>query len=175
MPRRKASDASENADLTAPRPAPTARATRTPRTQVSTTTAPATPGRRPGRRRAITADSAQETATIVDAVLKSRGTVGATSDLLQSVIAWAREIREEGDVLIELTSRPRRRKTAAAPERIARYEMDRALLDGVLAGTVLLDVREGGQLLFKHALNREITSAQSQTAEAPILEMADAP
>ena len=106
----------------------------------------------------------------MEAVLRSRGTAGATSDLLQSVIGWAREIREEGDTLTELTSRPRRRKTAAAPERIARYEMDRALLDGVLAGTVLLDVREGGQLLFKYAqLVAEATRQAETETPAPLV------
>lgn len=172
MPRRKASDASETPE--AVRGPVTPRATRNISRTPRAATADTPVVRRPGRpRRAITPDSAQETATIVDAVLRSRGSTGATPDLLSSVISWAREVREEGDVLTELGSRPRRRKTAPAPERIARYEMDRALLDGVLKGTVLLDVQEGGQLLFKSA-SLSVSAAESAPAEMAELVPAEA-
>ncbi len=170
MPRRKASDSSETQDNS--NSVVTPRATRVPRTPRATIgDTGATPVRRPGRpRRTISDDSAQETATIVDAVLRSRGSTGATPELLASVISWAREVREEGDVLTELGSRPRRRKTAPAPERIARYEMDRALLDGVLKGTVLLDVQEGGQLLFKSAslVSASIASESAPSESSPV-------
>jgi hypothetical protein len=75
---------------------------------------------------------------------------GATQEVLQSVIAWARGIREEGDALRELSGRPRRQKAQAPSERIARYDMNRALLDGILKGVITLDVLDGGTIVFLH-------------------------
>jgi hypothetical protein len=108
--------------------------------------------RRRRRRRTVAApDYALETVKLVEAVLRSRGAKGATQETLQSVITWARGIRDEGEQLRELASRPRRQKTQAPMERLAAYEMNRALLDGILAGAIVLDVQSDGVLVFLHS------------------------
>jgi hypothetical protein len=111
------------------------------------------PVRRRRRRRTaaqIAEQQGGETALLVDAVLRSRGGRGATPDMLQNVVTWARTVRAEGDALRELSGRPRRQKTQAPMERVARFELNRALLDGVLQGTVALDVNDDGTLQFFH-------------------------
>jgi hypothetical protein len=111
-----------------------------------------TPTRRRRRRRTVAApDYANETVTLVEAVLKGRGSRGATPETLQAVVNWARTVRGEGDALKELAGRPRRQKAQAAGDRIVKFEMNRALLDGVLAGAIALDVQEDGSLVFMHA------------------------
>jgi hypothetical protein len=104
----------------------------------------------------------------VEAVLRSRGAKGATQDALQSVISWSREIRAEGEALKELSSRPRRQKTQAPADRVSRFEMNRALLDGVLAGTVLLDLRDDGSFLFLHRDSVTAAATTTPAAEAPV-------
>lgn len=89
--------------------------------------------------------------TLVESLLRSRGIKGATQDELQGVVAWARSIRAEGQSLTELSARPRRAKTQAPADRVARFEMNRALLDGVLGGTIALDVQDDGVLIFLHS------------------------
>ncbi len=103
------------------------------------------------KRRAVTpVDTAAETAKIVEAALKSRGAQGAMQDDLQIIVDWARTVRTEGDALKDFADRPRRQKVESYSERLARYEMNRALLDSVLAGMVILDVQNGA-IRFLHA------------------------
>lgn len=106
---------------------------------------------------------------VVEALLRSRASKGATAEDLQIVVSWAQHVEAEGEA-IERESAPRRgsrsaskmsaRAKAAADQqrqaqeeqlraRRSRHEMDRALLDGVLAGAVTLDV-QAGQILFLH-------------------------
>jgi hypothetical protein len=122
---------------------------------------------RTGRPRRARTGGAAETGALLDALLKSRGAQGATQEELQRIVVWADETRRE-TVAIEDESRPRRAprgsakaagpRTKAAQERRKREQQeredqlrdrrtrnqtDRALLEGVLAGRVLLDVAEG--------------------------------
>lgn len=69
---------------------------------------------------------------------------------MQSVVAWARSVRDEGSELAEIAKKPRRAKAQAPADRLARHEMNRALLEGILAGRIALDVQEGGSLVFLH-------------------------
>jgi hypothetical protein len=102
----------------------------------------------------------------VEALLKSRGFRGATQEDLQQVVAWAQQTRAEGEAL-RSESVPRRTRAAGRSaqaraaalrqqqaqqeklqERLTRHSMNQALLEGVLAGRVALDV-QNGQLIFK--------------------------
>jgi len=131
-----------------------------------------TPVRRRRRRRTTTLlpEQGNETATLIEAVLRSRGSRGASPDMLTGVITWARAVRTEGDALKELSGRPRRQKTQAPMERIAKYEMNRALLDGILAGTVALDVQEDGSLQFFHGAALSAPGTPPAPAEAEAAE-----
>jgi hypothetical protein len=131
-----------------PAPEPVNEAPAAPEQDAATGDAPV---RRRRRRRTATApDYAAETVALVEAALKSRGSKGATQETLQSVISWARTVRAEGEELKTLQSRPRRQKNQPSVDRLVKYEMNRALLDGILAGAIVLDVQEDGELLFLH-------------------------
>jgi hypothetical protein len=141
----------------------TARTTtpRTTRTTAAKTGAAATTTVRRRRRTQAAPDYSADTAKIVAAVLKNRGGKGATPEHLQKVIQWVRAIREENEAYAELASRPRRRKAAFQADRMAKYELNKALLDGILSGEVTLDILEDGSLVFAHV------SASQAPAPAP--------
>jgi hypothetical protein len=130
-------------------------------------------GRRRGPRKGT---PGSETGVLIEALLRSRGARGAAQEDLQRVIQWAQGIRAEGAAIAAAAAESRRRspRNAAAgggagrgrasaatlarqkeerqrelAERTARHEMDQALLDGVLAGRIALDVAtDGGRLVF---------------------------
>lgn len=120
------------------------------------------------RRRAQSPDYAAETQTLIDAVLRSRGTRGATQEILASVVAWARSVRSEGDALRGLAGQPRRQKTQAPADRTARYEMNKALLEGVLSGNIALDVHDNGDLVFLHTGADVPSPTEHQTGDEGI-------
>lgn len=109
-------------------------------------TTPAAPLKRRRRRRVI--DHAAQTAILVESLLKTRAGRGATQQELISVIEWARAVHAEAEALRVLAGRPRRAKAEAPTERVARFEVNKTLLDGVLGGTLGLDVDEAGSIVF---------------------------
>lgn len=118
---------------------------------VPETPAVTTPRRRRRRRSSLAnTDTSSETSTLIGAVLRSRGPQGATPEILSSVITWALRIREEGEEIRAAQGRIRR-KPLVPSEKLAYYEMNRALLDGVLEGTLTVKVQDDGQLLFVHS------------------------
>ena len=102
------------------------------------------------RRRNIGPDYASETRSILDAVLRSRANRGATQEALNAAVTWARSVRAEGDALRDLANSPRRQKSQTSPDRQARHDMNKALLEGILAGEIALDVADNGDLIFLH-------------------------
>ena len=111
-------------------------------------TADAAPVVRRRRRTSRVIDHAAQTALLVDSLLKTRGVRGASQEELQSVITWARGVHAETEELKTLVGRPRRQKALASPDRIASYELNKALLESVLAGSIGLDVNESGSIVF---------------------------
>lgn len=100
------------------------------------------------RRRSGVVDHVAQTALLIESLLKTRGGAGASHEELQAVISWARGVHAETEELKNLVGRPRRQKALASPERMAAYELNKALLDSVLAGTIGLNVNEGGSIVF---------------------------
>jgi hypothetical protein len=100
------------------------------------------------RRRTGVVDHVAQTALLVDSLLKTRGAKGASQEELQAAINWARGVHAEAEELKTLVGRPRRQKALASPERMAAFELNKALLDSVLAGTVGLNVSETGAITF---------------------------
>jgi hypothetical protein len=109
--------------------------------------------------------------------------MGATEEDLRRVVSWAQKIRVEGEALQTASTRHRPRGVAKPTgraaaiaarqreleeqplrERRTRYEMDRALLEGVVAGRTLLDVRNG-QVLFLSGASSN--GSAPQTVELP--------
>ena len=127
-----------------------------------------TPRRRRRRRSPIAgSETSSETTTLIAAVLRSRGPQGATPEILKNVINWALRIREEGEEIRAAQGRIRR-KPLVPSERLAHHEMNRALLDGVLDGSVTVKVQDDGQLLFVHS---SITEAAIFAVENVSLEV----
>ena len=134
------------------------KATLTPEAPAPVAETPAIEGDAPVRRRRRrrttpppAPDYAQETVLLVEAALKSRGSKGATEDLLGKVVGWARGVRAEGDELKTINSRPRRTKNQPSTDRTASHDLNRALLDGILTGGITIDVQDDGKLLFLSA------------------------
>ncbi|MCX6366794.1 MAG: hypothetical protein NTX57_08800 [Armatimonadetes bacterium] len=116
--------------------------------EVTTEANEAAPVVRRRRRTSRVIDHAAQTAILVDSLLKTRGTEGASQEELQSVINWARGVHAETEELKTLVGRPRRQKALASPDRMAAYELNKALLESVLAGSIGLNVSESGSIVF---------------------------
>jgi hypothetical protein len=80
--------------------------------------------------------------------LKARGEAGASQSAIIAVIEWARGVHDEDAALRQLKTRPRRAKAEISAERIAKFDVNKALLDGVLAGSVGINVDDDGNILF---------------------------
>lgn len=100
------------------------------------------------RRRRTTIDHAGQTAVLVSALLKSRGGKGAPQSALLAIVEWARAVHEEDTAMRQLKTRPRRAKAEISAERIAKFDVNKALLDGVLAGQIGIDVDDEGNIVF---------------------------
>jgi hypothetical protein len=126
----------------------------------STETTPAAP-RRPGRpksipgqpkttvqrrqRRTVATNAVTLAKTIIDSMLASGS---ASQKDTEIVLTWARNVGNEADALKELVKRPRRAKSAGASERIAKLELNKALLQGLVAGQFVLSVDADGDIVF---------------------------
>lgn len=93
-------------------------------------------------------DSLAETRLLITAILRARGDLGATPEILRKVVAWARSVRSETDALQDLAGRQRRAKNGTEPDRVLVNEMNRALLDGVLGGAITIRVADDGGFSF---------------------------
>ncbi len=93
-------------------------------------------------------DSYAEIRSLITAILRSRGEQGARLDMLQGVLVWARNVRSETEALRELGERQRRPKGGAEPDRLLQNEMNRALLDGVIEGTIIIHLADDGSFSF---------------------------
>lgn len=103
------------------------------------------------RRRRSTVDHEAQTAILIDSLLKGRGAAGATQEEALVVVNWARGVHAEEAELKTLTTRVRRAKALNATERQVVLDLNKALLDGVLAGSLVVDVTEAGSVAFKQA------------------------
>ncbi len=106
----------------------------------------AAPVRRRRRRRTNLGGPA-ETATMVDALLRTRQGGGATQQEIELVVGWARGVRAEGQALTDAMKRPTRQRQEKLGDRLAQQEMNLVLLQGVLDGKIGLDVKDG-QIVF---------------------------
>ncbi len=113
------------------------------------------------RRRRSTIDTAAEARLLVAALLRQRGLTGARQDEVQQVVAWGRSTRAESQELQKgqkgggsTGSRGRaRRPSGEVVAQAQRSELNTLLLEGVLGGTLALDVR-GDSLVFFPAGDR---------------------
>jgi len=115
------------------------------------TEAPETPAATPvvrRRRRRTTIDHAAQTQILVSSLLKARGAEGATGEAALAIGNWARGEYEKGAELKTLATRVRKVKAPGVAERKLSYEVNKALLDGVLAGATTINVDRAGSIVF---------------------------
>ena len=129
-----------------------------------------------------------ETTRLVEALLKSRGSRGASQQDLELAVRWAEGVRAEAAAVEAEASDlrklgPRGSKPGGATgaaatrqkqqrqerqreldERRQRLAMNQALLDGIGGGRVSLDVRDG-QLLFLHGEYAASHAAAEEAAD----------
>jgi hypothetical protein len=67
---------------------------------------------------------------------------------MEIVLVWVRGIGAEAEALKTLVKRPRNAKAAGATERIAKLELNKALLYGILTGEFLISVNDSGDIVF---------------------------
>jgi len=143
MGRRKASTTTTAADDTAAAASNGTTPSDTPPAAGEGTTPPK---KRRQRRNRNTFGSA-EIGTLVGALLRSRGSGGASQDEVEAVVGWARGVRAEAQALGDAMKRPTRQNRERLSDRLAAQEMNMVLLTGVLEGRVSLDVKDG-KILF---------------------------
>ena len=107
----------------------------------ATPVTPATPVVR-RQRRTTRVDHGAQTRILVDALLRGRGVRGASQEEALAVVQWARGVHAEAEELKALTVRVRRAKTENAAERQVSLILNHALLNGVLAGSLIVDVND---------------------------------
>jgi hypothetical protein len=103
------------------------------------------------RRRSSVVDHGAQAQILIDSLLRGRGATGASQEEALAVVLWARGIHAEAEELKTLTTRVRRAKTLNAADRQVALTLNQTLLDGVLAGSLIIDVTEAGRIAFKHA------------------------
>ena len=103
------------------------------------------------RRRRTTVDHAAQGQILVASLLSSRGERGATQEEALAVVMWARGIHDEATELKALSTRVRRAKTENAAERQIALMLNQSLLDGVISGSLAVDVNEAGGITFSQA------------------------
>jgi hypothetical protein len=103
------------------------------------------------RRRRRTVDHPAQTRILITSLLGARGSRGANQTELETVVHWARAIHAESAEVATLAKRPRLRKADGSAERVAANLLNRSLLDGVIQGTLSVDVSDEGQILFRGA------------------------
>jgi hypothetical protein len=103
-----------------------------------------TPVRR-RRRRTVTPNAVTLAKTIVDSMLASGN---ASQKDMEIVLDWVRKVGTESEALKELVKRPRRAKAEGAGERIAKLELNKALLQGLLASELTISVDADGDIVF---------------------------
>ena len=105
------------------------------------TTVAATPIRR--RRRRTVIDHAAQTKILVGSLIKARCGAGVSQPDTLTAVQWARDVHEEVAALKVLTARVRKAKSEGVAERLVALDVNKALLEGVLSGELLIDVADG--------------------------------
>ena len=103
-----------------------------------------TPIRRTRRSRVI--DHGTQGQILLASLLKSRGERGATREDALAVVQWARGVHAEAAELKALSTQVRKAKAENFAERQVALQLNQALLEGVIAGTLAVDVNEAGAI-----------------------------
>lgn len=148
--------------------------TTTPAAASAETTDAGATATRPIRRRRRRNVAPNDTPTVVEALLRTRGPQGASQDELEQVVGWARGVRSEAQALTDAMKRPTRQKQEKFGDRVTQHEMNLVLLNGILNGSVGLDVKDG-RIVFLHGSSSASGSGTSAVAGAGSLDGAGEP
>ena len=100
------------------------------------------------RRRRRTVNHAAQTPVLLSALSKGAGRPITAVEAL-AVVVWARGVHAEKGELSKLKPRSRTAKPEVLAARRAAHEVNQALLDGVLAGTLSVGIDGDGGLTFQ--------------------------
>jgi hypothetical protein len=103
------------------------------------------------RRRRTTVDHVAQTGILIGALLKARDGAGTSQGDALAVVSWARGVHEEEAALRALATQARKLKAPGVAERQMAHTVNKALLDGVLAGTTTINVDSEGSIVFGDA------------------------
>ncbi|WP_394793074.1 hypothetical protein [Armatimonas sp.] len=103
------------------------------------------------RRRSSIVDHGAQAQILIDSLLRGRGVSGASQQEALAVVLWARGVHAEAEELKTLTTRVRRAKTLNAADRQVALTLNQTLLDGVLAGSLIVGVNASGTVSFRQA------------------------
>ena len=99
-------------------------------------------------RRSRIIDHALQGQILLASLLKSRSERGATRDEALAVVQWARGVHAEAADLKALSTQVRKAKAENFAERQVALKLNQTLLEGVIAGTLAIDVNEAGAISF---------------------------
>jgi hypothetical protein len=102
------------------------------------------------RRRRTTVDHVAQTGILIGALLSTRSGEGVSQADTLTVVSWARGVHEEEAALRALATRARKMNAPGVAERQMAHMVNKALLDGVLAGTMRINIGEAGSIVFGH-------------------------
>ena len=100
------------------------------------------------RRRRRTVNHAAQTPVLLGALSKGAGRPITAAEGL-ALVTWARGVHAEKTELAKLKPRSRTAKPEVLAARRASHEVNQALLDGVLGGTLAVGIDEEGNLTFQ--------------------------
>jgi hypothetical protein len=80
--------------------------------------------------------------------MTARGAAGASQDEALKVTLWARGVHAEAAELKVIASRARLAKASGVVDRLVALDVNKALLEGVLSGDLLIDVNDAGAVVF---------------------------
>lgn len=100
------------------------------------------------RRRRTAVDTETQSSRLVSALLATRGARGASQTELRNIIQWARSVNAEAEHFKTVSGRQRRIRQQGTADRLAAFQLDKTLLDGVLEGKIGIDIDDVGQIIF---------------------------
>ncbi len=110
-------------------------------------------------------DHVAQTGILIGALLKARDGAGTSQADALAVVSWARGVHEEEAALRALATRARKMNAPGVAERQMAHTVNKALLDGVLAGTTTINVDSEGAIVFGDASAPKAAPATEAAAE----------
>jgi hypothetical protein len=117
------------------------------------------------RRRRTTVDHVAQTGILISALISARSGGSVSQGDALAVVSWARGVHEEEAALRALATRARKMNAPGVAERQMAHTVNKALLDGVLAGTTTINVDGEGSIVFGDASALPVLTPEATATE----------